>query len=129
MKAKLLLAFFAISSVALAQDRGRGIQREEGRQQNNAYSYSNHSYKGAESFYRLDLSYAQKNELLRLLGRKEREAKILRRSYKNANKKLSELEYAYDVKISRLLNRSQYNAWTRYYAAQYSVESNSYRYV
>lgn len=129
MKAKLLLAFFAISSVAMAQDRGRVIQREEGRQQNNAYSYSSNSYKGSESFYKLDLTYAQKSQLVRLLESKESEAKILRRSNKNASKKLAELEYAYDVKISRLLNRSQYNAWIKYYAAQYSVESNSYRYA
>ena len=125
MKAKLLFAFFAISSVAFAQQRG--IYREQGRQQNS--SYSSYSNKPSESFYRLDLSYSQKNDLIRLLESKEKEAKNLRRSYINAQKQLAELERSYDLKISRILNRSQYNAWLRYYAADYSVEFNSYRYA
>lgn len=127
MKARLLIAFFAISSVAIAQNRG-GISRVEGRQQNDAYSYTNYSYQ-SDSFYRMNLSYSQKAELVRLLEDKAREAKVIRRSYSNPHKKLAELEHTYDRKIYRLLNKNQYNTWLRYYAAQHSVATNTYRYA
>lgn len=128
MKAKLLLAFFAISSFAMAQDRGRSIQRQEGRQQNNSYNYSVYN-KPAYDFYRLDLSYYQKNILIELLDAKEREAKLIRRRYANPKNQLANLERDYEFKISKILNRNQYSQWVRYYAAEYSVELHSYRYV
>src|SRR5690554_1141041 len=129
MKTTLLIALLAITSLASAQDRGRGIQRVEDRQQNNSYVYHSTYQQADYHFSRMNLSYYQKKQLIDLLDQKELEAKKVRRRYANAKNHLIKIERDFDYKLSRLLNRSQYQTWLRYYADDFRVDINKYRYI
>ena len=77
----------------------------------------------------MNLSYYQKKQLIDLLDQKELEAKKVRRRYANAKNHLIKIERDFDYKLSRLLNRSQYQTWLRYYADDFRVDINKYRYI
>jgi len=129
MKSVYLLAMFALSFGASAQQRYvyqveqspkyQHERREVGRQQRvdpykQKYDSKDFDYRG------LDLSRNQKRELDELLFRMHQDVKIAQRNYRRPESQIRKIEKAYDLKISKVLSKYQYDKFMRMYAYQFS---------
>ena len=125
MKNVYLFAMLVLSIGAFAQQRViykvepsyAQQQRSVGRQQNNSYTYTydanKYDYKG------LDLSRSQKRDLDELMFQMHNEIKLAHRNYRRPEAQIRKIEKAYDLHISKILTKYQYDKFMRMYAYQY----------
>ncbi|WP_177761280.1 hypothetical protein [Flavobacterium sp. I3-2] len=128
MKSVYLIAMFALSFGASAQQRSvyqegqspkyQHERREVGRQQRldpykQKYDSKDFDYRG------LDLSRSQKLELDDLMFRMHQDIKIAQRNYRRPEFQIRKIEKAYDLKISKVLSKYQYDKFMKMYAYQY----------
>nr|WP_297310014.1 hypothetical protein [uncultured Flavobacterium sp.] len=127
MKSIYVFAMMALSVGGFAQQRsvskyeparGQQERREVGREQRDKsydfkYSSKDFDYRG------LDLSYSQKRELDDLLYRMQGEIKFAERSYRRPESQIRKIEKAYDLKISKILSKYQYDKFMKIYAYQH----------
>lgn len=127
MKSVYVFAMMALSVGAFAQQRsvskyeparGQQERREVGREQRDKsydfkYSSKDFDYRG------LDLSYSQKRELDDLLYRMQGEIKLAERSYRRPESQIRKIEKAYDLKISKVLSKYQYDKFMKMYTYQH----------
>lgn len=71
-------------------------------------------------FRRLDLSWKQEKQLKELLKDKQREVARIRSYQKDASQQMRTIDRKYDMRIERLLSKSQWRKWNQHYAYQYS---------
>ena len=121
MKSLYIIALMALSVGASAQQRSvyqvKPVQqyqqerREVGREQR--YDSKNFDFRG------LDLSYSQKRELDDIMFRMYQDIKIAQRNYRRPEAQIRKIEKTYDLKISKVLTKYQYDKFMRMYAYQY----------
>lgn len=128
MKSVYVFAMIALSFGASAQQRSvykveqssknqqelRGVarvQRVDSYKQN--YNLKDFDYRG------LDLSRSQKRELDDLMFRMHQDIKIAQRNYRRPESQIRKIEKAYDLKISKVLSKYQYDKFVKMYAYQY----------
>lgn len=126
MKSVFLFAMIALSFGASAQQRSvyqvnqspkhQLERREVGREQRNqAYEYNSKSF----DYRALNLSNTQKRELDNLMLHMQNEIKLAERNYRRPENQVKKIEKAYDLKISKLLSKYQYDKFMKMYAYQY----------
>ena len=128
MKSLYVIAMMALSFGASAQQRSvyqvgqppkyQQERREVGREQR--FDSYNHKYDSKDFDYRgLDLSYSQKRDLDDIMFRMYQDIKIAQRNYRRPEAQIRKIEKTYDLKISKVLTKYQYDKFMRMYAYQY----------
>ena len=132
MKKIFAIAMLAFSIGAVAQPRTIEPQKPQyGKQkpsQPKGSSYDQHKkdkkwdHRGFQKmdFRRLDLSWKQEKQLKELLKDKQREVVRIRSYQKNASHQMRTIDRKYDIRIEKLLSKSQWKKWNQHYAYQYS---------
>ena len=132
MKKIFAIAMLAFSIGAVAQPRKIEPQKPQYGQQKPSQpkgpSYDQHKkdkkwdergFKKMD-FRRLDLSWKQEKELKDILRDKESEVARVKGSQRSAMQQMRSIDRKYDMRIERLLSKSQWRQWNQYYAYQYS---------
>lgn len=86
-------------------------RREVGRSQN--YDSKSFDYRG------LDLSNKQKRELDDLIFRMHQDIKVVQRNFRYPESQIRRIEKNFDLKISKMLTKYQYDKFMRMYAYKY----------
>ena len=94
-------------------------RREVGRENNKkdykyGYNTSSFDYRG------LQLSSYQERKLDDLMFKMESDIRVAQRSNRNASSQIRKIEKSYDLQISKLLTKYQYDKFLRKYAYQYA---------
>ena len=132
MKKIFAIALLAFSVGAVAQPRKIEPQKPQYQQQKPSQpkgpSYDQHKkdkkWDDREfqriDFRRLDLSWKQEKELKDILSDKQREVARIKGSQRNAMQQMRSIDRKYDLRIERLLSKSQLRQWNKLYAYQFS---------
>lgn len=130
MKKIFAIAMLVFSVGAIAQPRKIESQKPQYGQHSQPKGPSYHKHKKDKKwdergfhkmdFRRLDLSWKQEKELKDILRDKEREVARVKGSQRSAMQQMRSIDKKYDMRIERLLSKSQWRQWNQYYAYQYS---------
>lgn len=128
MKSIYVIAMMALSIGASAQQRSvyqvRQVSKHEQERREVGREQRYDSYKQKKDskdfdYHGLDLSYNQKRELEAIVSRMHQDIKIAQRNYRRPEAQIRKIEKAYDLKISKVLTKYQYDKFMRMYAYQY----------